>query len=187
MRVVVLGAGEVGTHIGQELSAAGNEVILVDRASEALHRAEEQLDALTLKGDVTHWAVLETAEVDRADLVVAVTGSDDANVVAAALSAKLGARRAVARVDDPSFYRTGGGLERGVLGIHSLMCASRLVSEELLRLVEQLDAKYVGNFCGNAVQVTLMPVALNGPLVGQSAAELKLPKGVTATAAVRDA
>ncbi len=187
MRVVVLGAGEVGTHIGQELSSAGNEVILVDRVSDALHRAEEQLDALTLKGDVTHWSVLEAAEVARADLVVAVTGSDDANLVSAALSADLGARRAVARVDDPSFYRTGGGLERGVLGIHSLLCASRLVSEELLRLVEQLDAKYVGHFCGNAVQVALMPVTLNGPLLGQSAADLKLPKGVVAVAAVRDA
>ena len=177
MRVVVLGAGEVGTHVGRELSQEGNDVVLVDRRADALSRAEESLDALALAGDATHWAVLEAAEVGRADLVVAVTGSDEVNVVAAALSAKLGARRTVARVDAPSFYRTGGGVERGVLGIHSLLCASRLVSEELLRLVEQLDARYVGNFCGNALQVALMPVLDGSQALGRSPQDLKLPKG----------
>ena len=186
MRVVVLGAGEVGTHVGRELSQEGNDVVLVDRRADALSRAEESLDALALAGDATHWAVLEAAEVGRADLVVAVTGSDEVNVVAAALSAKLGARRTVARVDSPSFYRTGGGVERGVLGIHSLLCASRLVSEELLRLVEQLDARYVGNFCGNALQVALMPVLDGSQALGRSPQDLKLPKGVTVAGLVRD-
>ncbi|MEZ4226578.1 MAG: Trk system potassium transporter TrkA [Polyangiaceae bacterium] len=187
MRVVVLGAGEVGTHVGRELSQGDNEVILVDKSAQALSTAEESLDCLSLAGDATHWSVLEAAEVARADLVVAVTGSDEVNVVAAALATKHGARRSVARVDAPSFYRTRGGVEAGVLGIHALLCASRLVSEELRRLVEQLDAKYVSNFTGNAVQAALLPVTDDSPLLGKPALEIKPAKGVSVVGVVRDA
>lgn len=182
-----MGAGEVGTHVARELSSAGNEVILVDRSAEALARAEEQLDVLSLSGDVTHRVVLETAEVKRAHLVVAVTGSDDTNVVSAALAAAAGAERTVARVDAPRFYRGLGGVEDGVLGIHALLCASRLVSEELVRLLQRLDATYVGNFAGNGVQICLLPVREGSAALGKAHADLRLDKrGVSVAGIVRD-
>jgi len=187
VRVVVLGAGEVGAHVARELSLEGNEVVLIDSSREALNRAEESLDVLTLAGDATHWSVLDAAEVQRADLVVSVTGSDEVNVVGAALAAERGARRTVARVDAPRFYQTSGGVEKGVLGIHSLLCASRLVSEALVRLVEQIDATYVGNFAGNGVQVCLLPVRDDSVMLGTAPLELKVGKEVVVTGVVRDA
>lgn len=186
MRVLVLGAGDVGAHVARELSLEGNDVVIVDHRREALESAEESLDVLTMAGDVTQWSTLEAAEVKQAELVISVTGSDEVNVVSAALAASLGARRTVARVDAPRFYRTEAGVERGVLGIHSLLCASRLVSEELVRLIERIDATYVGNFAGNAVQVCLLPVLDGSPALGKSPDEVGLGKHIALSAVARD-
>ena len=185
MRIVILGAGEVGTHLARELSPRG-EVILVDRSSASLATAEESLDVLTVCGDITHWKTLKSTEIKKSSLVVAVTGSDDANVVGAALAASLGAQRTVARVDAPAFYRTQAGLETGVLGIHSLLCAARLVSEELRRLVTGLDAQYVGNFCGNAVQVCAVAIRDTSTTCGVLPSAIKLPNNVNLLGVLRD-
>jgi len=186
MRVMVLGAGDVGTFIARELSGRGHDVVLVDRDPSALARAEEVADVLTLHGSATRRAVLRSAEAERANLAVAVTGSDETNVVAAGLAAELGARRVVARVDDPGFYEHEGGVERGALGVHSIVCASRLVGDELLRVVARIDASYVGHFAGNGVQVVLQPVRDGCPLLGQPGAKLRLGRGVRAVAVLRD-
>ena len=183
---MVLGAGDVGTFIARELSGRGHDVVLVDQDEAALSRAEEVADVLAMGGSVTRRSVLRRAEVERSNLAIAVTGSDETNIVAAGLAAALGAKRVVARVDDPEFYESVGGVEHGVLGVHSLVCASRLVCDDLIRLVARVDADYVGHFAGNAVNVTLLPVGASCPLLGQPASQLRLSRGVRAAAILRD-
>ncbi len=158
MKVVILGAGDVGRFVAHELSRIGHDVVLVDCDPEALREADERADVLTLRGDVTHRSVLRSAGVSDAALVVAVTGTDETNVVAAGLASSLGARRTTARVDDPAFFETTAGVEQGVLGVQQILCASRLVADELVRLVVHLDTEYVGHFAGNSVQVASLSV-----------------------------
>lgn len=169
MRIVIIGAGEVGRHLGQSLQAEA-ELILIDANARALASAEEGLDALTLVGDATHRAVLRKAEVHRADLVVAVTANDAVNLVIAALSRELGAARTVARVDDPSFYETDRGFEAGVLGIEASLCASRLVGMEFLRSLASVRARQVVACVGGLVQVASHVLSDDAPLLAQSRA-----------------
>lgn len=131
MRIVIIGSGTLGRHVAASFD--DHELILVDRNADALAAAEESVDALTVFGEGTDRSTLESAEVGRADLVVALTPDDNANLVSAALAAELGCRRTVARVDRPSFYQTTSGIERDVLGVETLLCASRLLSGELVR------------------------------------------------------
>lgn len=186
MRVAVLGAGGVGTFLAKEMAAASHDVVLVDRSSDALLAADEQADVLTLRGDITHRRCLARADVDRADLVVAVTGNDDTNVVAAGLASALGARRTAARVDDPDFFSSHSGVERGVLGAGLLMCASRLVCDELVRLVERRYACHVGHFASNTLQVAALPLKDDNRALGHRTADVPLPNGVRCTGVVRD-
>lgn len=167
MRIVIIGAGEVGRHLGQSLQAEA-ELILVDANARALAAAEEGLDALSLVGDGTHRSVLRRAEVHRADLVVAVTASDAVNLVIAALARELGAARTVARVDDPSFYETDRGFEAGVLGIEASLCASRLVGVEFLRSLASVRARQVVACAGGLVQVGSHVLGDDSPLLTQS-------------------
>ncbi len=186
MKVVIVGAGDVGTYLARALSARGAEVVVVDRRQDALNHVEEQADVLTLLGDATHWAILREARVDQADITLVMTSSDDANVVAAALANHEGAKRTVARVDDPNFYRTAAGVEAGILGIHAVLCASRLVSQELLRMVYAVDAEFIGFFAGNAAQVALVRVGDGSPLRGGKATGVALPHGAHVAGVVRD-
>lgn len=186
MRVLVLGAGDVGTFIARELSVEGHDVVLVDRDSAALTKAEESADVLTLVGSATRRTVLRAAEAGRASLAVAVTGSDETNLVAGGLAAELGARRVVARVDDPGFYDEERGVERGALGVQSIVCASRLVCDDLLRAVAQIGASHVGHFAENAVQVALQPLRDGCGLLGQPGARIRLARGVQAVGVLRD-
>ncbi|MBL4683554.1 MAG: NAD-binding protein, partial [Nannocystaceae bacterium] len=134
MKIVIIGGGGVGRYLATALTEDA-EVVVIDRDPANLAEVEDSVDALTLRGDATHRATLRQAEVHKADLVVAVTGSDTVNVAAAALAADMGALRSVARVDDPGFYETKAAHESQVLGIHAVLCASRLVAAELLRML----------------------------------------------------
>ena len=186
MRVIVVGAGEVGTHVARELSARRVEVVLVDRLASALANAEESIDALTVTGDGCHWSVLRRAEAKRADLVVAVTGSDEANMVIAALARTEGAARSIARVDAAGFYRTRDSVEAGVLGIDSLLCASRLVTLELRRLLQARRSRFVVHFAANRMAACTVAIDDGSALRGQSAAHLKNPGGKLVRGVVRD-
>ncbi len=186
MRVVIVGAGEVGTHLAHVLSQEQVEIVLVDKLGSALAAAEESIDAMMLTGDGTHWSVLRKAEVERADLVVAVTGSDEANVVIAAMAHEGGASRSVARVDAAGFYRTKASVERGVLGIDSLLCASRLVTLELLRLLRARHASYVGFFAANQIACSMLPLRDGMDALGQAGASIKNAGGKLVRAVLRD-
>lgn len=186
MRVVIVGAGDVGTYLARALSSSGADVTVVDRRQDALERVEEGADVQTLHGDATHWTTLRAAGITDADSTLVMTSSDDANIVVAALAASEGARRTVARVDDPGFYRSAAGLERGVLGIDAVLCASRLVSQELLRMVHAVDAQFVGFFGGNAAQVALVSLGESSPLLGNKAAGFVLPDQAHIAGVVRD-
>lgn len=186
MKVAILGAGDVGSFLARELAIGGHDVVLVDRNSETLRIADERADVLTMSGDVTHRSVLRRAGIADAALVVAVTGCDETNVVAAGLALGIGARRAAARVDDPGFFDTGAGVEHGVLGVQQILCASRLVADELVRLVAQLDLEYVGHFAANAVEVASLSVNRCKRAVGRAASELEISGPVTVAGVVRD-
>jgi len=185
MRIIIFGAGDVGAYLARDFSQA-HEVILVDRDSAALTRAEENIDALTVVGDATHRSILHAAEVRRCDLAVSVTGSDDANLVIAGMAATLGAERTVARVDAPAFYQTAAGVEPGVLGIHSLLCASRLVSEELARLIECTEASFAVHFAGNALQLAVFPLPNDSPALGLAATHSSLNQASRVVGVIRD-
>lgn len=169
MRIVIIGAGEVGRHLARSLQDEA-ELILIDADARSLAVAEEGLDALTMVGDGRHRSVLRKAEVERADMVIAVTPDDSVNLVCAALARSLGAARAVARVDDPNFYETERGFELGVLGIEASVCASRLVGIELLRKLAGVRARQVVPCAAGLVQVASHVVGEDSPLLARSRA-----------------
>ena len=126
VRIVIIGAGEVGRHLARSLSHEA-DLILIDVDARELASADDGLDAGFLVGDGTHRAVLRKAEVERAELVIAVTAIDTVNLVIAGLARELGAPRVVARVDDPNFYESERGYESGVLGIEAFAEAARVL------------------------------------------------------------
>lgn len=185
MRVIILGAGEVGRHVARALSADA-DIVLVDLNASALAVAEDELDVMTLRGNATHRTTLEQAEAAKSDLVLAMMGDDSINVTAAVLAKSLGAREVVARVDDPEFYATGHGLERDVAGINACVCASRLIGAELLRRVTSIHASFTHSFVGGAIHAAVLTIEENSPILQRPAQfPTTVIKGVVRGASVR--
>lgn len=180
MRIVIIGAGEVGRHLARSLQADA-DLILIDSSAAAVSEAEDCLDARALVGDGTHRSVLAEAEVHKAELVAAVTAIDSVNLVIAALAKSMGAAQVVARVDDPEFYVTSQGIERQVLGIDAAVCASRLVGVELLRRLAEVRARQVIPCAAGFVHIASHVLGEDSPLVDTSRARgTSWPKSVRA-------
>ena len=186
MKIVIVGAGDVGSFLAQDLSQRSEDVIIIDDNASCLERVEESSDVMTLKGNGTYRKTLIEAGVKNADLVVGVTSHDDTNLVITALASQLGATRTIARVDAPAFLATNGGIERDVLGTSAIVCASRLVSAELLRLVRRIDMPFVENFSSNSISVALIEVTENCRHIEKAGSDIELGKGAKVIGIFRD-
>lgn len=143
MRVVIVGAGAIGTHLAGRLSREGQDVVLIE-ADEA-HAAElqESLDVLVLTGNGASQAVLREAEVADAELLIAVSNSDGANVLACHNAHQLGVGTTVARVEDPSLRE---GLQE--LGVDVVIDPEEAAADELVRLVRRGGLSEIDEFAG---------------------------------------
>lgn len=105
MRIVIVGAGEVGSHLAAMLSKEEQDIILVDKESEKLDPLDAKYNLLTIQGHPTSFATLKRADVSHADLFVAVTPYETDNVTACIIAKEMGARRTVARVDNYEYMK----------------------------------------------------------------------------------
>ena len=103
MKIVIAGAGEVGSHLAKLLSREEQDIILVDKEADKLATIDANYNLMTLCGSPTSFASLRDAGVDHCDLFIAVTPYETANVTACAMAKNLGARKTVARIDNYEF------------------------------------------------------------------------------------
>jgi len=100
--VIIVGCGRLGAYIAQTLSSRGSSVVVIDKNPAAFSELPSEFSGFSIEGDAAEISVLRQAKASRADLFIAVTGSDSLNLMAAQVASKvLGAKRTVARVDDP--------------------------------------------------------------------------------------
>jgi trk system potassium uptake protein TrkA len=172
------GAGEVGRHLAGLLSQRGHDIVLIDKRRDVLAQAEQALDVQALAGDLVSRRVLAQAQAGRADAFIAVTGSDDANLLGAALAKAMGASVAVAKIDKPELSQGEGGAEHGVLGVDHLLYSTRLSAAEILTLTERSRAPFVWGYAAGSVQVALWSVGASHAAVGRLPDDLGLPRAV---------
>ncbi|WP_236976422.1 Trk system potassium transporter TrkA [Membranihabitans maritimus] len=137
MKIVIAGAGEVGYHLAKLLSYEYHETILIDTNQEALDSAFNKLDILPIKGDASSRSVLANSEVHKASLFMAVTTSEHTNLVSAILAKKMGAKKTIARVENPEFLDENQRNIFNELGIDTMISPNYLLAKEISRLLEQ--------------------------------------------------
>ena len=103
MKIVIAGAGEVGTHLARMLSRVNHDIVLIDEDAENLQRISSQIDLMAMTGFANSFRDLQDAGVSKADLFIAVTPFEDRNLVACIIAKNLGAKRTVARVNNGEF------------------------------------------------------------------------------------
>ncbi|WP_354700636.1 Trk system potassium uptake protein TrkA [Paraconexibacter sp. AEG42_29] len=171
MKVIVVGLGEVGLHIVRTLTAERHAITAVELDPGRAESLQSELDALVINGNGASPRLLESAGAADADLVVAVTPSDESNVITALASHQLGARRTVARVRDPEYFGKDEKFARDILGIDFLIHPERATAEDLAQAIMLPGAVHVEYFAGGKVAVAECVVTDRSPLIGRSLAE----------------
>ncbi|MDR0713839.1 MAG: Trk system potassium transporter TrkA, partial [Bacteroidales bacterium] len=171
MRIVVAGAGEVGTHLAKMLSRENHDIVIVDSDEEKLRNLSLSCDLLTLTGIVTSKRLLLEAGVNEADLFVAVTPSDDTNIVAAIIAKKMGAKLTVVRVgSDELISRENRDMFTG-LGIDSMVYPEKIASREVTNVLHQSGVINIVDFSGGKLSMLGVRMERNAPVVGKTLGE----------------
>ena len=189
MKIIVVGAGEVGTHVTSHLSAEGNDVILIEADPVRAEAAQEALDALVLRGNGASMAVLDGAGARGAQMIIAVTDVDEVNIVACVSGKALGIPRRIARVKDVDYYKGGAGRSMREVGVDLMINPDLVAALEIERLVSLPGASDVTDFGDARVRMVGLYVTEDAPMVGLPLKEVSSrfgPQPATAVALVRD-
>ncbi len=184
MRIIIVGAGAVGSYLAERLSAEGQDVVVIEDDEHRAAQLQETIDALVLTGNGASTPMLEAAGVEKADLLIAVSNSDGANVLACFTASELGAKTTVARIEDPEIRE---GADR--LGVDVVIDPSATAAEELTALVGSGGASELIHFADGKLVMVGAIVTANAPITGDSLKELRRRRaewGWVVAALVRD-
>ena len=168
MRIVIVGAGAVGSYLAERLSIEGQDVVVIEDDEDRAAELQDRIDALVITGNGASPAVLQEAGVDRSDLLIAVSNSDGANVLACHVAAELGVKRTVARVEDPDMREALVGLE-----VDFVIDPGEAAAKELLALVHQSGVSEVVEFGGGELVLVGATIPRTSRLIGWPLAELR--------------
>jgi trk system potassium uptake protein TrkA len=174
---MIIGAGQVGRHLSRKFSAEGQDVVLIDRNENRLRRLERELNILAVHGNGASIRVLEDAGIDNTELFIAVTDSDEVNLVACLLSMKYNVKKRVARVRNEDFLSLEAPLNEKALGIDMLISPDRAMTDEIMQLITVSEAFYSAEFAAGQVSLLGYMIHENNPCAGVTLQKLKEKKG----------
>ena len=137
MKIIIAGAGEVGFYLAKLLTQEKHDIVIIDLDLERLNYDAAHLDVHTVRGSSTSYMVLEKANVSKADLIIAVTSSEETNLTTCIIAKKLGAKKTIARIDNTEYLRDTEKLNLKDLGIDELISPESLAAREIKRLLRE--------------------------------------------------
>jgi len=175
MKILILGAGQVGGTLAENLASENFDITLVDTNGDRLRELRDRLDIQTIEGMASRPDVLRAAGAEDADMLVAVTNSDEVNMVACQVSFSLfKTPTKIARIRASAYTSQAGGLfSREHMPIDVLINPEQVVTEHIERLIQFPGALQVLDFAQGRAQLVAVRAYEDGPLVGQALATLR--------------
>ena len=188
MKIVILGAGAVGSTLASLLSQE-NDLVVVDHNSSELHRLEEEADIKTLLGEASYPNILVNAGIQEADMVVAVTGSDETNIVSCMIAKVLNKSiKTIARVREISYLKgkTKEAMDSGEIPVDIHISPEQLITEHIQGLIEIPGSLQVMEFGQGKLNLVAVRAVEGGPMIGHEIGDLKkhMPKIDSRVAAI---
>ncbi|HFQ91634.1 MAG TPA: Trk system potassium transporter TrkA, partial [Chromatiales bacterium] len=170
----ILGAGQVGSSVAENLAREANDITVVDSQPKRLHDLQDRLDLRTVVGHASHPDVLRRAGAEDADMVIAVTNSDETNMVACQVAYTLfHTPTKIARVRARDYLEHSQLFAQEALPIDMLISPEQAVIDQIQRLIEYPGALQVLDFAGGRVRLVAVRAYYGGPLVGHELREIK--------------
>ena len=167
MKIVIAGAGEMGSHLARMLSGNGHDITIIDSDQKLLSEVGSLADVITVEGDSTTFAVLREASVRKCDLFIAVNHEENDNVVAAMLAKKLGARKSIARIDNNEYLEPNNKEMFIDMGIDYLFYPEKVAAREVINLLGHTSTTEYVDFSSGKLSLVVFRLEPASPLVGE--------------------
>ncbi len=174
MKIIILGAGQVGASVASNLASEANDITVIDENGVILQELQDRLDLRTIKGHASHPDILRQAGADDADMIIAVTGDDETNMIACQVAYTLfHTPTKIARVRSPEYLKFSSLFAQEALPVDVLISPEQLVTDYIERLIRNPGALQVLDFAGGRVQLVAVHAYYGGPLVGHELRDLR--------------
>lgn len=175
MKIIILGAGQVGGTLAENLVGENNDITIVDTNGDRLRVLQDKFDLRVVQGHGSHPRVLREAGADDADMLVAVTSSDETNMVACQVAYSLfNTPNRIARIRSPDYVRDAEKLFNSeAVPIDHLIAPEQLVIDNIYRLIEYPGALQVVNFAEGKVSLAVVKAYYGGPLIGNALSTMR--------------
>lgn len=168
MKIIILGAGQVGGTLAENLANEENDITVVDTNADRLRELHDRIDIRTIQGMASFPSVLKQAGADEADMLVAVTNSDEVNMIACQIAYTMfHTPSKIARIRQAAYLNKSDLFCDDALPIDVLISPEQVVTNYIQRLLERPGALQVLDFADGRVQLVAMKAYYGGPLVGQ--------------------
>lgn len=173
MRIVIAGAGEVGTHLAKLLSREANDIVIIDADEERVRRISSTVDVNAIKGEPSSLAVLKQAGVDKADLFIAVYPyvAQDLNVLYSLLAKKLGAKKVIARINEEDYLSGENKLMFKEMGIELMFYPSKIAADEILDQLKHTASTETMDFVHGKLQIAVFKLSEDSPILDMTLME----------------
>ena len=173
MKIVIAGAGEVGSHLAKMLSNESNEITVIDADGERLESLSLSADIITVEGNPSSIHVLNEARVGSADLFIAVNPSDsqDVNIVSAMLAKKMGSKKATARINNEEYLSYENKYLFTEMGIDLMFYPEKIAAGEILDLLKRTASSDSLEFARGKLHMAVFKLEEDSPLIGMNMME----------------
>lgn len=187
MKVIILGAGRVGTSVAENLAGEANDITVVDVDAASLEKLQSRLDLKTIVGNASHPQILEQAGAANADILLAVTHSDEINLVACKLAASLfKTPTKIARIRQSNYHANPEIFSPDNFNVDFTICPEQILTDYIKKLIDVPEALQVLDFANGLVKLVAVRVRAEGLLVGRELQHIRetMPDVDTRVAAI---
>lgn len=187
MKIVIAGAGEVGTHLARMLSQEDHQIVLLDDSAENLSAINKNADVLTVTGSAHSFKDLKETGLSKADLFIAVTPYEERNLLACSMASYLGVKRTIARINNSEFLQATYKAKLNGMGINELIYPESLAAKEILASLKQTSTRQIIEFSNGKLFLLGIKVRENAAVLNKQLAEIyKEKKDIRVLAINRD-
>jgi len=187
LKIIILGAGQVGSSVAESLCSEANDITIVDTDAARLKQLQDRLDLRTVVGNAAHPSVLKQAGAEDADLIFAVTRSDETNLVACRLAATLfNTPTRIARIRATDYLSHQEIFSNASFAVDFAICPEQIITDYIVKLIEFPEALQVLEFAGGMVSLVAVRAIHGGPMVGHELQDIRrhMPNIETRVAAI---
>ncbi len=172
MRIVIAGAGEVGTHLAKMLSNEKHDIVVIDHREEMLRNIASTCDLLTISGNADSLDTLKEANIKKAELYIAVTESESVNLLSCIVSKRMGAQKTIARINNQQYLEPGNREHFISLGLDYMVFPESIAAKEISDLLHQTGTTDLVEFAGGKMSLYVVKLDIEAPIIGKSLNEV---------------